>query len=145
MQIAVYGASGFTGRLVVAELARRDVETVLVGRDTERLREAADRAGIVRGTDPYGTTELLAVEGAHQLATGGAEPGVLAPAQAVAPAAASSPAPRRNRAGGQAFRGMRSAGMPGPIVAWISAGSSTRPQWAHIVCWVIAAPHTEWT
>jgi short subunit dehydrogenase-like uncharacterized protein len=44
MRIAVYGASGFTGRLVVAELARQGIETVLVGRDIERLREAAKLA-----------------------------------------------------------------------------------------------------
>jgi len=41
-KIAVYGASGFTGRLVVAELARRGVPVVLVGRDEKRLRVAAE-------------------------------------------------------------------------------------------------------
>ncbi|GAV43838.1 saccharopine dehydrogenase family protein [Streptomyces acidiscabies] len=41
-KIAVYGASGFTGRLVVAELARRGVPVVLVGRDENRLRTAAE-------------------------------------------------------------------------------------------------------
>src|SRR4030088_2553810 len=45
-KIAVYGASGYTGKLVVAELARRDIPMVLVGRNLERLREAADRAGV---------------------------------------------------------------------------------------------------
>ena len=38
----MYGASGFTGRLVVAELARRGVPVVLVGRDEARLRRAAE-------------------------------------------------------------------------------------------------------
>ncbi|MFC0042190.1 saccharopine dehydrogenase family protein [Actinomadura rayongensis] len=42
MKIAVHGASGFTGGLVVAELARRGVEAVLVGRSRERLRAVAD-------------------------------------------------------------------------------------------------------
>jgi short subunit dehydrogenase-like uncharacterized protein len=44
-KIAVYGASGYTGRLVVAELARRDIPVVLVGRGFQRLRAAADGAG----------------------------------------------------------------------------------------------------
>src|SRR4051812_9401739 len=38
MKIAIYGASGYTGRQIVAELARRGAATVLVGRDRERLR-----------------------------------------------------------------------------------------------------------
>jgi short subunit dehydrogenase-like uncharacterized protein len=46
MKIAVYGASGFTGWLVVAELARRSISTVLAGRSLERLREAAAGAGM---------------------------------------------------------------------------------------------------
>ena len=46
MKIAVYGASGFTGRLVVAELARRGISTVLAGRSLGRLREAAAQAGM---------------------------------------------------------------------------------------------------
>jgi short subunit dehydrogenase-like uncharacterized protein len=41
MKIAVYGASGFTGGLVVAELTRRGVTPVLAGRSLERLRTAA--------------------------------------------------------------------------------------------------------
>ncbi|MFC0601327.1 saccharopine dehydrogenase family protein [Streptomyces palmae] len=46
MRIAVFGASGYTGRLAVAELARRGVPAVLVGRDAGRLRSAAEEAGI---------------------------------------------------------------------------------------------------
>lgn len=46
IKIAVYGASGFTGRLVAAELARRNIEAVFVGRDIERLRRAAMQAGV---------------------------------------------------------------------------------------------------
>ncbi|MER5755995.1 saccharopine dehydrogenase NADP-binding domain-containing protein [Streptomyces sp. NPDC002088] len=45
MRIAVYGASGFTGGLAVAELRRREITPVLVGRDRERLRAAAVRVG----------------------------------------------------------------------------------------------------
>ncbi|UJW30425.1 saccharopine dehydrogenase NADP-binding domain-containing protein [Saccharothrix sp. AJ9571] len=43
MKIAVYGASGFTGKLVVAELARRGITGVAAGRDAERLRAVAER------------------------------------------------------------------------------------------------------
>ncbi|WP_019929663.1 trans-acting enoyl reductase family protein [Nocardia sp. BMG111209] len=42
MKIAVYGASGFTGRLVAAELIRRELQPVLVGRNEIRLRAVAD-------------------------------------------------------------------------------------------------------
>lgn len=50
MKIVVYGASGYQGRLVLAELARRGVEPVLAGRDPARLEAAADAAG-VRGAE----------------------------------------------------------------------------------------------
>ncbi len=45
VKIAVYGAYGYQGGLVAAELARRGVETVLAGRDGERLRKAATETG----------------------------------------------------------------------------------------------------
>jgi short subunit dehydrogenase-like uncharacterized protein len=45
MKIAVYGASGYQGKLVAAELARRNVATVLVGRSMGRLRSAAAASG----------------------------------------------------------------------------------------------------
>lgn len=45
MRIAVNGASGYTGKLVVAELVRRGIDRVLVGRDKERLLQAAAEAG----------------------------------------------------------------------------------------------------
>ncbi|MCK2219985.1 saccharopine dehydrogenase NADP-binding domain-containing protein [Actinomadura sp. ATCC 31491] len=45
MKIAVHGASGFTGRLTVAEVRRRGFTPVLVGRDAGRLRKAAAEAG----------------------------------------------------------------------------------------------------
>jgi short subunit dehydrogenase-like uncharacterized protein len=46
MKIAVYGANGYQGKLVVAELARRDIETVLAGRDSGRLKGAAAEVGV---------------------------------------------------------------------------------------------------
>ncbi|GAA4634174.1 saccharopine dehydrogenase NADP-binding domain-containing protein [Actinoallomurus vinaceus] len=46
MKIVVYGAGGYTGRLVVAELARRGIDVVLSGRDQGRLRAAAVGAGV---------------------------------------------------------------------------------------------------
>jgi short subunit dehydrogenase-like uncharacterized protein len=46
MKIAVFGANGYQGKLVLAELARRDIETVLVGRDPLRLARAATAAGL---------------------------------------------------------------------------------------------------
>jgi short subunit dehydrogenase-like uncharacterized protein len=45
MKIALNGASGFTGRLAAAELARRGIDAVLVGRDPERLHAAAAGTG----------------------------------------------------------------------------------------------------
>ncbi|MCX4094375.1 saccharopine dehydrogenase family protein [Nocardia sp. alder85J] len=52
MKIAVYGASGFTGGLVVAELIRRGRQPVLVGRDEIRLRAVAGGAEVrVAGLD----------------------------------------------------------------------------------------------
>ncbi len=44
--IAVYGASGYTGKLVLAELARRGAEVVISGRNAERLHTAAEAAGL---------------------------------------------------------------------------------------------------
>lgn len=45
MRIAVNGATGYTGKLVAAELARLGIKSVLVGRDEERLRQARREAG----------------------------------------------------------------------------------------------------
>jgi short subunit dehydrogenase-like uncharacterized protein len=46
VKIAVYGASGYTGKLVVSELRRRDIEVVLAGRSVERLRRVASETGL---------------------------------------------------------------------------------------------------
>src|SRR5882757_4545878 len=55
MKIAVYGAYGYQGKLVVAELSRRGIDTVLAGRNPIRLRSVgaagADRR--TAGTDEH--------------------------------------------------------------------------------------------
>ena len=63
--IAVYGASGYTGRLISAELGRRGADFVLAGRDLAKLkRVAADVGGPpVRAAaldDPAALADLLA-------------------------------------------------------------------------------------
>ena len=45
MRIAIYGATGYAGRLVTAEAVRRGIPAVLVGRSLDRLRAAAESAG----------------------------------------------------------------------------------------------------
>src|SRR3954452_15765442 len=47
--IAVYGATGFTGALVAAELRRRGAEFVLAGRSRESLEAVAEGIG---GAEP---------------------------------------------------------------------------------------------
>jgi short subunit dehydrogenase-like uncharacterized protein len=41
--VAVFGPTGYTGRLVLAELRRRDLIPLLVGRDRRRLDALAER------------------------------------------------------------------------------------------------------
>jgi short subunit dehydrogenase-like uncharacterized protein len=43
--VAVYGATGYTGRLVAAELARRGADFVLAGRSAEKLERLATEIG----------------------------------------------------------------------------------------------------
>ena len=43
--IAVYGATGYTGRLVAAELRRRGAEFVLAGRNRAKLEILAEDLG----------------------------------------------------------------------------------------------------
>ena len=50
MRIALNGASGYTGRLAAAELARRGIDAVLVGRDPGRLAVAAAGAASRSGS-----------------------------------------------------------------------------------------------
>lgn len=44
--VAVYGATGYTGRLVAGELRRRNVELVLCGRTAPRLRDLASQLDV---------------------------------------------------------------------------------------------------
>jgi short subunit dehydrogenase-like uncharacterized protein len=46
MSIVLYGATGYTGRLVARELARRGLDFTLSGRSAERLRRLADEERI---------------------------------------------------------------------------------------------------
>jgi short subunit dehydrogenase-like uncharacterized protein len=46
MKIAVYGASGYQGRLTVAQLLLHGIEPVLIGRDQERLVKSAAELGL---------------------------------------------------------------------------------------------------
>ena len=45
-RILVYGATGYTGKLVAAEAARRDLDVVLAGRDPEKLKAVASPLGL---------------------------------------------------------------------------------------------------
>jgi short subunit dehydrogenase-like uncharacterized protein len=62
--IAVYGATGFTGRLVAAELRRRGADFVLSGRNRAKLEILAEEVGggetkVARLDDPASLRELL--------------------------------------------------------------------------------------
>jgi short subunit dehydrogenase-like uncharacterized protein len=62
--IAVYGATGFTGRLVAGELRRRGAEFVLSGRNPAKLEILAEEVGgaetkVARLDDPASLRELL--------------------------------------------------------------------------------------
>jgi short subunit dehydrogenase-like uncharacterized protein len=46
VKIAVYGASGYQGKLVLAEAIRRGMSVVLAGRDATRLQQAASALGM---------------------------------------------------------------------------------------------------
>ncbi|MEV0366430.1 saccharopine dehydrogenase NADP-binding domain-containing protein [Nocardia fusca] len=46
LAVAVYGATGVTGAHLLAELKRRGLSPILVGRDGERLAAAAESAGV---------------------------------------------------------------------------------------------------
>jgi short subunit dehydrogenase-like uncharacterized protein len=65
MRIAVYGASGHTGKLILTDLRRRGVDPVLIGRDADRLRAAAVETGVpeatirVAGLDHAALTDVL--------------------------------------------------------------------------------------
>ncbi len=67
--IIVYGASGYTGRLICAELAQRGADFVLAGRNRERLESAAAEIG---GDHPIATIPLDDGPGLRELVGGAA-------------------------------------------------------------------------
>ncbi|MFB9469476.1 saccharopine dehydrogenase NADP-binding domain-containing protein [Nonomuraea salmonea] len=60
MKIAVYGASGYQGGLVLAELARRGVEPVAAGRDAARLEKAGAPWRVAAAGDHEGLVSAFA-------------------------------------------------------------------------------------
>ncbi len=60
MRIVLNGASGYTGRLAAAELARRGIDAVLVGRDPARLAAAAAGTGFEVRIADIGDPDALA-------------------------------------------------------------------------------------
>lgn len=63
LRIAVYGAGGYTGKLVVAELARRGITAVLVGRNLDRLAAVGTRDAARRQADSGDHDALVAAFG----------------------------------------------------------------------------------
>lgn len=61
-EVWVLGATGRTGRAVVARLVGTDATSVLVGRDADRLRSAADAAGAGARTVVADSPEAIAAE-----------------------------------------------------------------------------------
>ncbi|MCB9617774.1 MAG: NAD(P)H-binding protein, partial [Sandaracinus sp.] len=45
-RILVYGATGYTGRLIAGEAASRGLDVVLAGRNAERLKAVAEPLGL---------------------------------------------------------------------------------------------------
>lgn len=60
MTVAVYGAAGHTGHFVVAELKRRGIHAIRVGRDAVRLQEAG-------ADDAYSVSRVAAIDDVAQL------------------------------------------------------------------------------
>jgi short subunit dehydrogenase-like uncharacterized protein len=63
-QMVVFGATGYTGRLVVAALTRRGLRPLLAGRSQQRLRELSERYGgldtaIADVTQPHSVRALV--------------------------------------------------------------------------------------
>lgn len=59
--IAVYGATGYTGELVVRELQRRGLDHVLSGRNGAKLRALADRVGSDAPVHPAAADDVPAL------------------------------------------------------------------------------------
>ena len=62
MKVAVIGATGRTGRLLVEELLRRGHQVTVLVRHPERLGDLADRVTVITGDsrDPDGLAQLVA-------------------------------------------------------------------------------------
>lgn len=58
-RILVYGATGYTGKLVAAEAARRGLDVVLAGRDAEKLKMVAEPLGFETRAVPLLDTPRL--------------------------------------------------------------------------------------
>lgn len=91
--VEAYGEAAMVDRLATP-IPQEVIATLPVGpaeqdRRAQRFTYVLDtgdgRRGVIRGTDTYGTTAVIAAEAACRLATGTARPGVLAPAQAFDP------------------------------------------------------------
>jgi short subunit dehydrogenase-like uncharacterized protein len=68
--IAVYGATGYTGRLAAAELVRRGVDAVLVGRSAAKLEIVAEDLGGETDTRVAELDDAAAARRAIELALG---------------------------------------------------------------------------
>lgn len=62
-RILIYGATGYTGRLIATEAARRELDVVLAGRNADRLRSVSEPLGLemraVALSDPARLREAL--------------------------------------------------------------------------------------
>src|SRR3954463_9699938 len=65
--IVVYGATGYTGRLICAELARKKLPFVISGRDEEKLQKLASACGkpeiLVAALDDAAALKKMAASG----------------------------------------------------------------------------------
>ena len=142
--IAVYGATGYTGRLVAAELRRRGAEFVLSGRNPAKLEILAEEVGgaetkVARLDDPASLRELLercaaviscagpfvrhgepvlaaaADTGTHYLDTAGEQPFMRTVFERYGPTA--------ERAGAALVTAMGFDYAPGDLIASLTAGS----------------------
>jgi short subunit dehydrogenase-like uncharacterized protein len=60
-RILIYGATGYTGRLVTAEAARRSLDVVLAGRNAETLKELAAPFGLETRVVPLSDSARLRI------------------------------------------------------------------------------------
>jgi short subunit dehydrogenase-like uncharacterized protein len=58
--LLIYGATGYTGRLIAHEAAARGVRAILAGRDVDAIRELANALGMPHRAFPLGDLDRLA-------------------------------------------------------------------------------------